>query len=89
MKESGRSPIDWDNVEDLGKVADKVIAERVGCSVVSVCIARRRRGISSSAGGKKRGPKPKMQRVGPAIRGALSAKIRAMYEVKFTNEGEL
>jgi hypothetical protein len=39
--------VDWDKVEDLGKVPDKVLAERLGCSVPAVYNARRLRKIPS------------------------------------------
>ena len=48
---SARRNIDWDAVEDLGRVSDATIAARLGVSSVAVLVARKRRGIQPSAPG--------------------------------------
>lgn len=40
--------IDWDAVDDLGKVSDRVIAERLGISISTVMKTRKRRGIPAA-----------------------------------------
>lgn len=44
-----RLNIEWDKVEDLGKVIDRVIAERLGCSTVAVMLARKALGLPAAS----------------------------------------